>query len=53
MIEILIAEAVMPIAATGYFGRVSGLDFLKMILRKCRWIEDNRGALLDDVLAKG
>jgi Ser/Thr protein kinase RdoA (MazF antagonist) len=53
MIEILIAEAVTPIAATGYFANVSGLDFLKMILRKCRWIEDNRSALLDDVLAKG
>jgi Ser/Thr protein kinase RdoA (MazF antagonist) len=53
MIEILVAEAVMPIAATGYFGHLSGLDFLKMILRKCRWIDDNRGDLLDDVLAKG
>ncbi|MBE0536706.1 MAG: phosphotransferase [Phycisphaerae bacterium] len=53
MVEILVAEAVTPIAATGYFGHLSGLDFLKMILRKCRWIDDNRAILLDDVFAKG
>jgi Ser/Thr protein kinase RdoA (MazF antagonist) len=45
MIESLIAETVLPIAATGKFGHLNGLDFLKMIDRKCRWIDNNRGRL--------
>ncbi len=47
MIETMIAEAVMPVAATGSFGHMSGLDFLRMIQRKCGWIDANR----DDILA--
>ncbi|MCK5173144.1 MAG: phosphotransferase [Planctomycetes bacterium] len=42
MIEIMIAEAVMPIAVTGFFGHLPGPDFLEMIRRKCEWIDDNR-----------
>lgn len=53
MIEIMIAEAVLPIATTGFFGHLSGIDFLKMILRKCRWIDDNRKFLKDDIFGKG
>ncbi|MBN1818555.1 MAG: phosphotransferase [Sedimentisphaerales bacterium] len=49
MIEIMIAEAVLPIAATGYFGHHSGLEFLQMIHRKCDWIEENRTLLLDAI----
>ena len=49
MIEIMIAEAVLPIAATGSFGHLSGIDFLKMILRKCRWIDENRKSLQNDI----
>ncbi|MBN2019629.1 MAG: phosphotransferase [Sedimentisphaerales bacterium] len=45
MIETMIAEAVLPIAATGFFGNLKGLDFLKMILRKARWIDTNRKIL--------
>ena len=45
MIETMIAEAVVPIAATGFFGNLRGLDFLKMILRKARWIDTNRQTL--------
>ena len=45
MIELLIAEAARPIAATGHFGHLSGMDFLQMILRKCEWIDDNRSSL--------
>ncbi|MEN6385204.1 MAG: phosphotransferase [Phycisphaerales bacterium] len=45
MIETLIAEAVLPIAATGYFSNFSGIEFLKMIHRKCTWIENNRKLL--------
>ena len=45
MIETMIAEAVLPIAATGFFGHLSGQDFLKMILRKARWLDKNRQEL--------
>lgn len=34
MCEALIAEAVLPVAATGAFGRFEGMPFLRMILRK-------------------
>ena len=49
MIEALIAEAVMPIAATGSFGRLEGFRFLKMILRKVRWLEQNGSRLMAEV----
>jgi Ser/Thr protein kinase RdoA (MazF antagonist) len=49
MIETLIAEAVLPIAATGYFINLSGTDFLKMIQRKCAWIDNNRNTLFDAI----
>ncbi len=41
MIEALIAESVLPIAATGSFGRMEGFRFLQMIARKVRWLEQN------------
>jgi homoserine kinase type II len=51
MCEAMIAEAVLPIAATGSFGRFEGFGFLQMILRKVRWIlshlEDLYGVLED------
>jgi Ser/Thr protein kinase RdoA (MazF antagonist) len=49
MIEIMIAEAVLPVAATGFFGNFSGLDFLNMIQRKCEWIDGNRNALKEAI----
>jgi homoserine kinase type II len=39
MIEALIAEAVFPIAATGNFGRMQGLQFLQMVQRKVAWLK--------------
>lgn len=45
MIETMIAEAVLPIAATGFFGNLSGTDFLRMIRRKTEWIDKNRNDL--------
>jgi Ser/Thr protein kinase RdoA (MazF antagonist) len=45
MVETMIAEAVLPIAATGFFGNLTGLDFLRMIYRKARWIDENRETL--------
>ena len=38
MCEAMIAEAVLPIAATGKFGRLDGFPFLQMIENKVNWI---------------
>ena len=46
MIETIIAEAVLPVAATGFFGNLHGCEFLKMIYRKADWIHKNRQILL-------
>jgi hypothetical protein len=46
MIEALIAEAVLPIAATGSFGRLEGFRFLQMIERKVRWLQQNGDRLI-------
>lgn len=45
MIETIIAEAVLPIATTGFFGNLSGADFLMMIHRKADWLNQNRQKL--------
>ncbi len=45
MVETMIAEAVLPIVATGFFGHLSGTDFLQMILRKANWLNKNRREL--------
>ena len=47
MAEALIAEAVLPIAATGSFGRLQGYLFLEMVERKVRWITDNADRLIN------
>jgi len=49
MVETMIAESVLPIAATGFFGNLKGTDFLKMIHRKARWIHDNRKILTEAI----
>ncbi len=46
MIETMIAEAVVPIAATGFFGNLTGTDFLQMIRRKASWIDRDRQTLM-------
>jgi Ser/Thr protein kinase RdoA (MazF antagonist) len=51
MIEALIAEAVFPIAATGTFGRMDGIAFLQMVVRKVKWLQKNAGMLVE--LAEG
>jgi len=38
MCEAMIAEAVLPIAATGSFGRIPGFPFLEMVRTKVDWI---------------
>ncbi len=47
MVEALVAEAILPIAATGSFGKVRGFRFLQMIRRKASWL-----ALHTDELVK-
>ncbi len=49
MIETIIAEAVLPIAATGFFGHLSGTDFLVMIRRKAKWLHKNREKLTEAI----
>ena len=41
MIEALIAECAIPIAATGRFARTPGAVFLEMVERKVRWLQDH------------
>jgi Ser/Thr protein kinase RdoA (MazF antagonist) len=45
MIEALIAESVLPIAATGQFGPFDGFGFMQMIRRKVTWIQRHAGEL--------
>lgn len=45
MIETMIAEAILPIVATGFFGHLSGSEFLAMINRKANWLNKNRDKL--------
>ena len=51
MCEAMIAEAVLPIAATGRIGRMQGFPFLQTIKRKVRWVlahvEELQGILKD------
>lgn len=51
MIETMITEAVLPVAATGFFGNLSGRDFLEMILRKTQWLRRHRKELTQAILA--
>ena len=46
MIEALVAESIIPIAATGQFGRMSGIGFLEMVARKVKWLQDRTGDLV-------
>ena len=45
MCEAMIAEAVLPIAATGSFGRIPGFPFLEMVRRKVNWLLGNADEL--------
>ncbi|MCG8400256.1 MAG: hypothetical protein MJA84_01525, partial [Firmicutes bacterium] len=49
MMEALIAEAVIPIAATGAFARMDGLPFLQMVQRKVTWLKDNAERLVESL----
>jgi Ser/Thr protein kinase RdoA (MazF antagonist) len=45
MIEALIIEAVVPIAATGSFAGLSGTAFLQTVDAKCAWLQQHAGRL--------
>lgn len=47
MIQALIAESVIPVAATGHFAQISGGDFLRMVLRKARWLRAHEKELIE------
>lgn len=47
IIEALIAESVVPIAATGSFAKIPGRPFLSMIEQKVRWIHPRARKLAD------
>ncbi len=47
MAEALIAEAVLPVANTGSFGKVQGYAFLQMIKRKLLWLQKNMKKLIE------
>ena len=53
MIEAFIAECVVPIAATGFFGRLQGLGFMKIVRRKIKWLEDHAGRLTEQFTEQG
>lgn len=46
MIEALIAESVIPIAATGSFARMEGVGFMLMVQRKVKWLQKHADALV-------
>jgi homoserine kinase type II len=47
MTQALIAESVIPVAATGHFAQISGADFMRMVLLKARWIKANEERLIE------
>src|SRR5690606_12962081 len=49
MIEALIAESVIPVAATGSFARMEGFGFLQMVERKVRWLQAHADHLVATV----
>lgn len=50
MVESIIAECVVPIAATGSFGHMPGFGVLQMLKRKVRWLLGNRERILSWVM---
>lgn len=51
MIEALIAECVVPIAATGFFGRLQGFGFMRIVRRKAAWFEHHAPRLTESLLS--
>ena len=47
MIQALIAESVIPIAATGSFAQMQGSGFLSMVQRKVQWLQQHAQELIE------
>jgi len=47
MVQALIAESVIPVAATGLFAEMDGMAFLRMVLRKVQWIKTHHEELTE------
>jgi len=47
MIEALVLESILPIAATGSFGSLSGSAFLRAIERKVKWLRPRAAKLVE------
>jgi homoserine kinase type II len=47
IIEALIIESIVPVAATGSFARVRGSEFLEMVRSKVRWIKPRAKQLVE------
>jgi homoserine kinase type II len=53
MLQALVAETAVPIAATGRLGRVDGPTFLRVAEQKARWLVDNRTRLVAMIARAG
>ncbi len=49
MIEALVIESVVPLAASGRFGPIGGVEFIGALRRRIRWIAEHAGALVEEV----
>jgi homoserine kinase type II len=49
IIEAIIVESVVPIAATGRFGDIDGAAFLEMVERKVRWLAPRAAGLAESI----
>ncbi|MEM7577008.1 MAG: phosphotransferase [Planctomycetota bacterium] len=49
MVEALIAESVIPVAATGFFSKMAGGKFLEMVVRKVQWLRKHADPLVEAV----
>lgn len=47
MVEALVTEAAVTIAATGSFGPLDGWDMLRLVLRKGEWIQEHAATMID------
>lgn len=45
ILEALILESILPIAATGRFAQLSGAAFVRMVMRKVRWLRPRASKL--------
>jgi len=47
MVEALVTETAVTVAATGSFGPLDGSDMLRLVLRKGHWIRDHAATMID------